>query len=536
MVSRALVVLAVLCASLRGVGHAATSVTQSGVTFTFSADVTCGQYVTGDWWCVAPVTINSISPDAASGANGWMVNPTTGAHAWDSRVAGYNGSLMPALPYTAAADQSIAKAVSHVGACSFSGPTCIDDVVVLTVVASAPTATAFRPGYFGTTKTSFDSASLRTDRLPALASVAGAPSLATAEGFMRGVCADHYDCCSGTRAGKPNNACPNYGTDQGRELSDAVLRTFLDEQPQAKRPLVELIVQRGIDLYAMYQGGRTWTESGGQGYGRKLAIAYAGWLLDDAGMKQAAGYPGSPSDASFSEDFMTYVSPQADSTGSYGGAAGEVLFGKDKSECQYWGCPGGHGCPASCTTGYNSDDRDPYGYIDASAYIKNGAAYKGFALAQHLVPALKTIAGFEPLLIFTERYVELGLWRAPDPCALTPPATFNGTCSAGGPRFPGEHGTQKDDWGVASSGFQDAMWTAYLTCAKSCTCAGQICTPDPTMIDAGNVGGDDFPTKPRADDGCGCSGGGPGSLALLAAFAATAAARTSRSRRRRRPS
>lgn len=73
----------------------------------------------------------------AGAANGWMVNPINGDQSWDSRARSYDATLMPPLPYTASAGQSIARAISHVGGCSAFGPTCIDEVVVLTVLAWA---------------------------------------------------------------------------------------------------------------------------------------------------------------------------------------------------------------------------------------------------------------------------------------------------------------------------------------------------------------------------------------------------------------
>ena len=46
------------------------SVTQYGITFTFASAVTCGRFVTGDWFVVGPVTISAISPAPSNGFNG----------------------------------------------------------------------------------------------------------------------------------------------------------------------------------------------------------------------------------------------------------------------------------------------------------------------------------------------------------------------------------------------------------------------------------------------------------------------------------
>ena len=38
------------------------AITQYGITWTFTQRVEAGQFVTGDWWVVGPVTIDSVTP------------------------------------------------------------------------------------------------------------------------------------------------------------------------------------------------------------------------------------------------------------------------------------------------------------------------------------------------------------------------------------------------------------------------------------------------------------------------------------------
>ncbi|MGH9857084.1 MAG: hypothetical protein ACRD4B_04480, partial [Acidobacteriota bacterium] len=98
-----------------GQAQTASSVTQYGITWTFSQPKQVGQFANGDWWVVGPVTINSITPayNSTTQKHGWQVNPSNfDNHGYDGSADGFQASLVPALPYNAAAGQSIIKAVS----------------------------------------------------------------------------------------------------------------------------------------------------------------------------------------------------------------------------------------------------------------------------------------------------------------------------------------------------------------------------------------------------------------------------------------
>ena len=64
---RTYVVAAALLCGLGTPAFAATSVSQYGITWTFSADRPTGQFVNGDWWVVGPVTITNITPRDTTG-------------------------------------------------------------------------------------------------------------------------------------------------------------------------------------------------------------------------------------------------------------------------------------------------------------------------------------------------------------------------------------------------------------------------------------------------------------------------------------
>jgi hypothetical protein len=59
--------------------HAAKSLTQFGITWTFDRDYPTGQFANGDYWVVGPVTITSITPQSTTSGSttlhGSMINP-----------------------------------------------------------------------------------------------------------------------------------------------------------------------------------------------------------------------------------------------------------------------------------------------------------------------------------------------------------------------------------------------------------------------------------------------------------------------------
>jgi hypothetical protein len=67
-----------------------TSITQYGITWTFSTKVQTGQFVTGDYYVVGPCTITSITPVPGNGRNGSEFNPplNDSKSGYDSREEG----------------------------------------------------------------------------------------------------------------------------------------------------------------------------------------------------------------------------------------------------------------------------------------------------------------------------------------------------------------------------------------------------------------------------------------------------------------
>jgi hypothetical protein len=185
-----------LLACLVAPASAATSVSRSGITWTFDKNYTTGQFANGDYWVVGPVKIVGISPkdsnlSDSTDLHGSVVNPLPDTsspyvQSWDSRVGGgttYDRSRNVArqLPLTLAAGNSL------VSVNSFASPNGnglhMADAAVLTVLSSAPPSGSFRPPYAGTDKRiPGNVADLNLTIFRSLAPVSGTPSFSSFDG------------------------------------------------------------------------------------------------------------------------------------------------------------------------------------------------------------------------------------------------------------------------------------------------------------------------------------------------------------------
>jgi hypothetical protein len=288
------------------------SLTKDGVTWTFSEPVRAGQFVTGDYYVVGPVTVTAISPAPTAGRNGSVVNlpgcrpPNTDQTGFDDRTqAGrYNAALRASVPIQLNPGDALTSSISvatigtikQVMRPEQATISPVRTVSVLTSVNAPLPPDTFRPSYCGRQSEFFYSRNLRRSLLPRLAPVTGTPSLAQFAAYLRRPWIDTlyfgFDA--------PVEYMPDYGREVARVAGNAGLLLTLNFPEADREALLVYMVQRGIDLFGVVSAGHPgWHPHGGHGSGRKLPIVFAGMMLGDSRMHDPP--------ANFGEDMHTII-------------------------------------------------------------------------------------------------------------------------------------------------------------------------------------------------------------------------------------
>ena len=137
------------------------TITQYGITWTLSEPAEVGQFVTGDYYVVGDCEVVSINPPPGNGRNGSELNPplNDNASGYDSREEGgrYDPKMSTPLPIhmkpgdalistISASDAEFGKIPNWLRKADKS-PCPVKSACVLTCLASAVPADAFRPSY-----------------------------------------------------------------------------------------------------------------------------------------------------------------------------------------------------------------------------------------------------------------------------------------------------------------------------------------------------------------------------------------------------
>ena len=323
-------------------------ISQFGITWTFDRDYPTGQFATGDFWVVGPVTIIAIDPPSVvidgRTINGSMVNPSPRLgrrQGYDSAMYGryvrpgdYDPSLNVARPNGRELSESNPLAlppncslVSTISTPEADGRTQLKTAAVLTVLDGPSPEGSFRPPYAGIDKTiRFNKSQLNYSLLKSLKPVPGAPGLSTVECYFERPWLDHIPDWPG-RSHHPADNMPDYGREIATQVGIGAIMLHLNFSNQEKETLLIRYVQLGIDLYGIVQdgGNRNWTNNGGHASGRKWPILFAGLILNDPNMKNIGkksgdylysnGYRPSkkpPDYIHFGEDDQTFYVTEAD--------------------------------------------------------------------------------------------------------------------------------------------------------------------------------------------------------------------------------
>ena len=286
------------------------SVTQYGITWTFAQPASTGRFITGDWWVVGPVTVQSVTPAPTADRHGSVVNPPAGdKQGYDGRSAHFDASLRPPFPLNLKPGESLVStaSVDAIGdrtADTVPGQYCrgpLRTAAVLTCVDAPPPSDAFRPAYVGTWKTVFTVGQLRRDRLPRLQAPGQVPDVKPYERQLERIWLDHQREWV-NRMMHPLENMPDYGREITNIVSDVGLLVLLDDPDRTRETLLLRFVQKGIDYYGVVQSDdNLWIGNGGHNSGRRWPILFAGLMLGHEGMSHVK--------ATFQEDQQTYYGP-----------------------------------------------------------------------------------------------------------------------------------------------------------------------------------------------------------------------------------
>ncbi len=438
------------------------SISQYGVTWTFDKAYEAGQFATGDWWVVGPVTITSVSPAPTGTRHGSALNPRGGRQGYDSRGGGYATSDNVSFPRSLQADQSLVSSVSRAEGAEIKNVGALQSQAVLTVVSRPQPAGSLRPSYAGTYKKYLNLAQVDWSRLPRLTAPASKPNGAN---LLRYADRPHVDHLSSWTI---QNSCagdnwqngvghPCYGRDYSDFISIAAQYVMLDTAEQ--RELAASLIQLGIDNYGVLKAGGNWAANGGHHSGRKWPIVFAARLLNDCDMLRVGADYG---DAHFSEDGHTYY-----------GTSGTALFG--------WDCGGGHGSyfQNGCSGSGAKDCRDPARTVDACPDYRNcctSHTWVGQMLAALMLQS-KSVWQHDAYFDYVDRWMNGGvsgggaassafveqmwsLYRSNLPNTKAPPTACGGSGGSGGTAGSGGVGGTPGTGGVGGSSASGAAGQA----------------------------------------------------------------------------
>jgi hypothetical protein len=350
------------------------TVTQHGITWTFDKPYPVGQYCNGDYFVLGPIVltgpvseiITEPTQGKTGGINGTMINPVHVANppnGFDFRIQGsyynmygpYQAALNKGLemPLAVAAGSSI---ISCKSAPSLRLRLQLEDMAVLTVVDTVPPAGSFRPTFFGSGNkaATHNKSQIDLTKLKKLPLVVGA-NLAYAEALLERPMLDLGTTFQSNYL-MANNNCPITGKNYGREITLGIAIVGLElnlNYTDAQKELMAIrMVQQGLDYYAGVLLGQKFRAAGGHQAGRKLGMAMAGLLLNDAAILDRLDpvkYPGT-----FAEDTQHfYVTQQDIDTPRYVSTSQPALpYPQEALGMPEWGPDGGY--PKN-TAGYNWD-------------------------------------------------------------------------------------------------------------------------------------------------------------------------------------
>ena len=278
-------------------GEKTRTLSQNGITWTFSEPVEFGKFINDDYWVVGPVEIIDIYPPSENVAgrilNGSEINPdpTGGTQGFDSSMTynTYDDNLNVALGVSSTSPliiNSPASLVSSISVSAAGNTPQLQAAAILTVLNASPPENSFRPSYTGTNKTiRFNDSDINRNYFKNLSPIGNStPSWDDANTWFEKPWLDYRGSVSG-RMLHPVDNMPNYGREMATMIGAGALMLNLDYPWSIKNKLLYGFLQYGIDLWGVLETGFSgWYQDGGHGGGRKFPILLAGLILGDVEM------------------------------------------------------------------------------------------------------------------------------------------------------------------------------------------------------------------------------------------------------------
>ena len=310
-------------------------ISQYGITWTFDKPVKSGQFITGDWWVIGPVSIIKVDPEPGpvktdknkpelnrwgdtsmkidtQMRNGSMIVYKAGySQGYDSRNASYRRMDNINFPFVLEPNLSLVSTISNqtfpvdnfckniMWDSEKRSRVTLKTAAVLTCLDKVPPEDAFRPPFAGTIKPIFRAGSINWELLPRLKPAGDVPSWEEFEGYFSRCWPDHLISWEQQEL-VPNENMPNYGREHARIVSIASVMLMLNVPRERKEKLAIGLIQHGIDLYGTAMAGGYWNEGGGHSSGRKWPILFASLMLNNSVLNDL------PATAIFQEDAQTY--------------------------------------------------------------------------------------------------------------------------------------------------------------------------------------------------------------------------------------
>jgi len=424
------------------ISQAATSVTQYGITWTFDADYTVGQFVNGDYWVVGPVTIDSKTPAWTGADHGSILDPAVGGynqpfHSGTVYNTPFSDALRVSFPVTISS--GVHSLVSTITDSAYTGTgtprSFVRNAAVLTIVNSAPSATSFRPPFVAGAKPFYDSAMINYSLIPSYVAPGATLDLT---GYANMPTLNYGGKTFGEENWMPSNDYAGESYPPYAEIAfvSRVSLMMLVDTPN-RISYINKLIQIGIDDYSKWMGNDfAWIASGGYGGGHLWPILFAGRMLNNSAMMNVTRYSSSfPLAHNSAEQGYTYYNNN-----------GTVMFGSEECLAGQTPYP-----PTACS---NNMCRPLDGLLFPEvAWGSCGGGYRCLVSAKWAGPAL-AMRVLEPTL------GTMTLFNHPAYFDYTDYWVANPKDSSGQPPAS-DYATDYYAYGGNGNGFMKYMWDTY---------------------------------------------------------------------------